>query len=71
MDGSSSNEELEQDLATLHSKARYTNYQVMVLVNLRWSFRHNRSEKDDLPLDERRLKFARWLVNHGKLSENV
>jgi hypothetical protein len=36
------------------------------------------SERDDAPqlcvepvLDERRLRFARWLVEHGKLSEDV
>lgn len=25
----------------------------------------------ELDLDERRLRFARWLVDHGKLSEGV
>lgn len=37
-----------------------------------WQLRiRARADVLDLPLDELRLRFARWLVNHGKLSENM
>jgi hypothetical protein len=31
----------------------------------------HRTVYDELGLDEKRLKFARWLVEHGKLSETI
>jgi len=48
----------------------FTPEQIAALVALR-EVAARRSPYDELGLDEKRLKFARWLYEHGRITEDV
>jgi hypothetical protein len=48
---------------------RFRQQEIEALVVLRHRWRQG-PDASDLPAEDRRLKFARWLVEHGRLSED-
>jgi len=49
-------------------EGRFTPEELAKLLALRTLFT-NHSPFEELGLDEKRLKFARWLIEHGQLSD--
>ncbi len=54
--------------ATEQEQPSFTPEEIVKLAALQ---ARSRSIDIELGLDERRLKFARWLVDHGRLSEGL
>jgi hypothetical protein len=50
-------------------KRGFTERQITRFCHLRQ--RYGQDEMDQLPLDRRRLEFARWLVAKGRLTEQI
>lgn len=50
--------------------AQFTEDEIARLVDLSRRF-HDHGQYIELDLDERRLEFARWLVQHNRLREDI
>jgi len=60
---------LEQEELDLLRKKGFTERQIAQFCRMRRTY--GQDERDQLPLDRRRLEFARWLVATGRLSEQI
>ena len=60
---------VEQEELNLLLRRGFTARQITQFCRMRRTY--GQDKRDQLPLDSRRLEFARWLVATGRLSEQI
>lgn len=60
----------KEELETL-CRAGFTHEEILRLSHFRHTYGMHKQEADQPQLDISRLRFIRWLVEHGKLSEQL